>query len=169
MTDNPMNETIVSLIRAARNERGITQKELADHLGKTQATMSDLERGKVQVSASDLYQISLYLSKPIEYFYGEETGNKEIQDFVAILQSESSKDRISILKIAGMMVKMQALGEEAKRTPKGKELPIAKVKEFYDLFVPFSVSIKEMANKLDELREAFDKELKIRNINTSKK
>ena len=112
-----MNDTIVSLIRAARNERGITQKELADYLGKTQATMSDLERGKVQVSASELYQIAKYLSKPIEYFYGEETGNKEIQDIIAVLRNQTAEERQAILHIANIFVKLQTLGEDAKKNP----------------------------------------------------
>jgi transcriptional regulator with XRE-family HTH domain len=56
-----MNETIIKQIKAARMERGLTQQDLADQLGRTAAAISDLERGKVQVTASDLYKLSRYL------------------------------------------------------------------------------------------------------------
>ena len=63
-----MNEIIVKRIKAARMERGLTQQNLADQLGRTAAALSDLERGKVQVTASDLLKLARYLNKPIEYF-----------------------------------------------------------------------------------------------------
>jgi len=54
-------------------------------LGITASTISELERGEVQISASDIYQIAQILNKPIEFFYGEEYGEKEIQDLITIL------------------------------------------------------------------------------------
>ena len=74
---NEINEKIVKRIKTARVQRERTQKDLADYLGRTAASISDLERGKVQVTASDLYKISIYLSKPIEYFFGEVFGGEQ--------------------------------------------------------------------------------------------
>ena len=68
-----MNEIIVKRIKEARLERRLTQHNLAEHLGRSTAAISELERGKVQVTASDLYQISQMLNKPIEFFYNEDT------------------------------------------------------------------------------------------------
>lgn len=163
-----MNDIVVQRIRAARSERGLTQKDLADHLGKTQATISDLERGKVQVSASEVYQISRFLNKPIEYFFGEEVGDKEIQDVVAVLRKQPAKDRIGVLQITTMILQMQNLTDEVQKYPKGKEIPIEKVKEFYNLFVPFVTTINAMSQKFDELREMFDKELKLQELDKPK-
>ncbi len=64
----PMNDLIVKRIKEARIERRFTQQDIAKHLGRSTAAISELERGKVQVSASDLYQIAQLLNKPIEYF-----------------------------------------------------------------------------------------------------
>lgn len=61
---------------------------LDDHLGKVENFISDLERGKVQVIASVLYKISLFLRKSIEYFFGKYFGGEEIQDLVSILRSQ---------------------------------------------------------------------------------
>lgn len=156
-----MNNIIVELIKGARSERGLTQKDLADHLGKTQATISDLERGKVQVSASELYEISQLLNKPIEYFYGEHIGDKEIQDLIAVLRKQSPKDRANVLEINRIILKMQQLSDDVKKNyPEGKVIPMEKVKEFYELFVPFATAMKTMSQEFQEVKEKLDAELK---------
>lgn len=165
---NDLNDLIVSRIRAARSERGYTQKDLADHLNKTQATISDLERGKVQISASELYEIAIYLNKPIEYFFGEEVGDKEIQDIVAVLRRQPAKQRIASLQITSMLLRLQTMGDEVQKYPKDKEVPIETVQEFYNLFAPFAVAINEMSKKINELKDKFDEELKLREIKKPK-
>lgn len=146
---------------------GLTQKDLADHLGKTAAAISDLERGKVQVTASDLFQIAQLLNKPIEYFYGEEYSGSDIQDLAAIMRKQSSIERSNSIELTKMMVRMQELGDDMQSLPTDKEVPLDKIKEFYNLFVPFSVAINGMAKQLNDLREKFDEELKIRGIELS--
>lgn len=66
-----MNETqfIRERIRQARKEKRWSQRELADILKTTQSTISDIERGKVQVGATDLARFARVLQKPIVYFY----------------------------------------------------------------------------------------------------
>jgi len=56
-------------IRTAREEMGIRQKDLSKKIYKRQATLSDIENGKVEVDASTLSLLSYYLRKPIAYFY----------------------------------------------------------------------------------------------------
>jgi len=163
-----MNNLIVKKIKEARIERGLTQKDLANHLGKTAAAISDLERGKVQVTASDLYHISQLLNKPIEYFFGEELGDNEIQGLIAVLRKQSPKGQASSIELSRMMLRMQELGDLAKSLPEGEDLPIETVKEFYNLFVPFSVTLNKMTSVLNELRAKFDAELKLRGIDLSK-
>lgn len=167
--DNPMNDLIVKRIKDARIERGLTQKDLAEHLEKTSAAISDLERGKVQVSASDLYKISQLLNKPIEYFYGEEFGDKEIEDMLAVMRKQPTDVRTQTMSITNMLLQMQSYEEELKNAPSDKEFPVEKAIEFYNFFIPFSIAINEMAKKINEVRELFDKEFKIRGIDLSKK
>lgn len=163
-----MNDLIVARIRAARSERGLTQKDLADHLKKTQASISDLENGKVQVSASDLYDIALLLNKPIEYFYGEEIGDMEIQDMVAVMRKMPPENRKSSLAITNMILQMQNKADEVSKYPKDKEVPIEEVQAFYNLFAPFALAINEMSKKINEMKDKFDEELKLREIQKPK-
>lgn len=57
-------------IRRARDERGISQADLAQALGKTNVSVSDIERGKVGVSAVNLILIAKKLGRDVNYFVG---------------------------------------------------------------------------------------------------
>ena len=73
MTNNPKENKISQYIRErikmARGEAAMSQEDLAKHLGKSRVAISDLERGRVQVNASDLALIAKSLEKPISYFF----------------------------------------------------------------------------------------------------
>ena len=56
-------------IRQARLEANETQEDLAKVLEKTRVAVSDMERGRVSVSAADLSLIAAYYEKPISFFY----------------------------------------------------------------------------------------------------
>jgi transcriptional regulator with XRE-family HTH domain len=64
-----MNTEIIKKIRETRLHKHITQSEIAELLGKSPAAISDLERGKVQISAAELYLIAEFLEVPIDYFF----------------------------------------------------------------------------------------------------
>jgi transcriptional regulator with XRE-family HTH domain len=55
-------------IRLAREERQMSQNDLARSIGKTNVTISDIERGKVGVSSIDLALIAKKLGRPMDYF-----------------------------------------------------------------------------------------------------
>ncbi len=55
-------------IRAAREEKGWTQWELAKEVYKSQTNISDYERGRLEISVVDLMYIALALEKPLTYF-----------------------------------------------------------------------------------------------------
>ena len=59
------------LIKKAREEAGFTQSELAEKLFRRQATISDIENGKIDISIITLVQISQVFYKPISYFLPE--------------------------------------------------------------------------------------------------
>jgi transcriptional regulator with XRE-family HTH domain len=163
-----MNDLIVKRIKDARIERGKTQKDLADYLEKTSAAISDLERGKVQVSASDLYKIAQLLNKPIEYFYGEDFGNKETQDMLAVMRKQPKDIRSEAIEVTNLLLQMQSFEDELRNYPPDKEFPVEKALEFYNFMVPFVAAINEMARRTNALKEDFDKEFKARGIDISK-
>lgn len=102
-----MNELIVKNVKAARLERGLTQKDLAKHLDRTSASISDLERGKVQVSASDLSKLAKYLNKPIEYFYGDSFGGNEVDNLVALIRKMDPEIRSEQINVINSLLVMQ--------------------------------------------------------------
>jgi transcriptional regulator with XRE-family HTH domain len=67
--EEPIDRYIRERIRQARAEANKTQDELAKAVYKNRVTISDIERGRVQVGAADLALIAAELDKPISYFY----------------------------------------------------------------------------------------------------
>ena len=59
------------LIRKAREEVGISQSELAEKTYRRQASISDLENGKMEANATTLLLLSVVLKKPLTYFFPE--------------------------------------------------------------------------------------------------
>ena len=80
--DDSANRYIREKIRQARIEANESQDDLAKALGKSRVTISDIERGRVIIGASDLGFIAAHYDKPISYFY---------PDRVTINKSELSK------------------------------------------------------------------------------
>ena len=56
-------------IKRAREEKGLSQTELGNSIGKTKVTISDMEHAKVGVGAVDLSIIAKKLGQPLNYFY----------------------------------------------------------------------------------------------------
>ena len=102
-----MNEFIVKKVKAARLERGLTQKDLAKLLDRTSASISDLERAKVQVTASDLSKLAKYLNKPIEFFYGDSFGGDEIDNLVALIRKMDPEIRSEQINVINSLLTMQ--------------------------------------------------------------
>jgi transcriptional regulator with XRE-family HTH domain len=63
-----INVEIGKKIKMALIEKGKTQNELAEYMGRTRANVSLLIKGKRQIKLEDLAIISKYLNLPIEHF-----------------------------------------------------------------------------------------------------
>ena len=61
-------------IREARNEEGYSQAELAKLIHRRQASLSDMENGKMQPDAETLLYLSLALRKPVATFFPGQYG-----------------------------------------------------------------------------------------------
>jgi len=59
-------------IQQARDDKGLTQVELAQALGITQAGLSNYELGKRRLYLHQIEQIARTLGKDLEYFIGAE-------------------------------------------------------------------------------------------------
>ena len=67
--EDKINQVIRDRIRLVRTESGETQEDLTRILEKTRVTLSDIEWGRVSVSASALVFIAANYEKPIGYSY----------------------------------------------------------------------------------------------------
>jgi len=67
--EDRINRHIRERIKEARTQRGMSQEDIARYLEKSRVAISDLERGRAQINASDLASIAAFLEKPITYFF----------------------------------------------------------------------------------------------------
>ena len=66
---NAVDTHVGQRIRDKRNERGMSQTEVANALGVTFQQVQKYERGTNRVSASRLFDLSRILSVPVQYFF----------------------------------------------------------------------------------------------------
>lgn len=153
-----MNEEIVKRIKKVRTDKGLTQQDLANHLGKTAAAISDLERGKVQVSAADLFKISTLLEKPIQYFYGETLLREEDEEFLLEAQKirpGSLKEITIFMRLAWRMGDMLAYLSTNYKTD--EIISREDTEKFYEILMPYFGMLEERMNKALEMKRKIDR------------
>ncbi len=62
------DQLIGQRIRTARKVAGYKQAYLADHLGLSISTISDIERGQRSITGPELYSLAELLGQPVDYF-----------------------------------------------------------------------------------------------------
>lgn len=83
-----ITKAIGEKIKQAREEKGLTQKELGDFLGYSPMGVSHFEKGIRELKFSDLKKLSGYFGKDLSYFLASgrtmfRTGKNADQDGVA--------------------------------------------------------------------------------------
>ncbi|MCB2210333.1 helix-turn-helix domain-containing protein [bacterium] len=157
-----MNETITKRIRKAREERDLTQQDVADYLGRTAASISDLERGKVQVSAKDLFKLSQFLNKPIEYFYGEEYLGDDVQDLISIIRRMPPEIRASQVSAIKTFLELQHQSDVLMQIEdQDEDLQKEHAKDLYNILSNYLILITEMRNKALEAKNQLEEILDI--------
>lgn len=66
---NQFTRAMGQLIRQAREERGMSQEDLAARIYRSRPAVSEMETGKMEPDASTLVYLSNALDKPILYFF----------------------------------------------------------------------------------------------------
>lgn len=75
--NNAIYQAIGNRIRAARESAGLSQEQLAHHMGySSPATISHFESGARKISIGDLHKLSNTLGIPLEYFVAEAEDNQ---------------------------------------------------------------------------------------------
>ena len=71
-TEKPPNKHTIAmgeLIRTAREAAGLTQDQLAEKIYRKRLAVSEMENGKVEISAWTIPLLASALNKPISYFF----------------------------------------------------------------------------------------------------
>lgn len=82
------SKIIGAQIRAARLEKNLSQKELAQLISVSTTQVTRYESGDNETTSLMLYQISIVLEKPIDFFYGNmryENNEKIRQDLITAI------------------------------------------------------------------------------------
>lgn len=74
MTDIEIRTHIMNILIECRNEKGLTQAELAKVIDSKPTTVASWEQGKSLPSIQMLYRLAQYYNKTIGYMYGEDMG-----------------------------------------------------------------------------------------------
>lgn len=83
-------------IQMAREEKRMTQGQLADAIGCSQSALSNYEKGKRRIYLSQLEKLSEVLEKPLEYFV-EGFGDNSIETYT--VSNTPDSDLIRLMNI----------------------------------------------------------------------
>jgi transcriptional regulator with XRE-family HTH domain len=89
-------------LREAREYLGLSQEQVADHLGIPRPSVSTIEAGKRRISFLELKRLADLYRRPLSYFSGDE--EPEVDETTNALfrttQELSSADRQQVLRFA---------------------------------------------------------------------
>lgn len=91
---NEFTKEMGNLIKKAREEKGLNQSQLAEKLSRSQATISDIENGKIEIGVLTLVLLAIELNKPISYFIPEMTFFTSIND----LHNKWEEEALSVFR-----------------------------------------------------------------------
>jgi transcriptional regulator with XRE-family HTH domain len=102
---------IGKLIRKARVEANMNQTELAAMLNKKQTSISEIERGKIEVTASTLLKLAIGLEKPVSYFFPKWIHSRVQPEKITALQAEllSFAKRLADNDLEKIIIQVRAL------------------------------------------------------------
>lgn len=146
------NDEIVQRIKIFRMRAEKTQQDLADLLGKTAASISDLERGRVQISASDLSIIADYLQVPISGFFSDALDDKEIQEVIYTIQAQPNEARLNSFALMRLYLDIQGLSKRILAKP-DQEFSPEELGEIVTKIIKFQSQYKSLTSRLDSAVE----------------
>jgi transcriptional regulator with XRE-family HTH domain len=98
MKEQDFNALIGGRLKAAREENGLSQAQLAKELGYESATaVSLIESGERKVKAEDLQKAAQLLHKEIAYFVGQEGHATDIKVALRADKELTEEDKTAVL------------------------------------------------------------------------
>jgi transcriptional regulator with XRE-family HTH domain len=90
-------------LRSSREYLGLSQNEVADHVGLSRPAITNMEAGKRKVSTLELKRLAGLYRKPYEYFSGEAPEFVEDETTGALFRTArelTERDRAQVLRFA---------------------------------------------------------------------
>jgi transcriptional regulator with XRE-family HTH domain len=157
-----MKDQISNNIKKARLDADRTQLELANHLGKTSASISDIERGKVHISASELFEVAKFLEKPIEFFYGAEIKEPIKGHLEASVQNSDKNELEEIMTMLFYVRNLKKFTKFANKKYKPNEkLDREDMLEFYKIILPYFELLNKKRSEVLEMKQRLERTLEI--------
>lgn len=104
-----MKKKVGERIRVARVTKGLSQQNMADELGLTVASYSNIERGVTDITITRLFEIARILQVKIENILDLENTSQNVKDTGL---TYFTKNEVDIVEIRKMLTDLQ---EEVKR------------------------------------------------------
>ena len=104
-----MKKKVGERIRVARVTKGLSQQNMADELGLTVASYSNIERGVTDITITRLFEIARILQVKIENILDLENPSQNVKDTGL---TYFTKNEVDIVEIRKMLTDLQ---EEVKR------------------------------------------------------
>lgn len=118
--ENDLAKIIGKRVKAVRTQRGMTQQEVADALGRTFEGISNLERGKTAPNFKTLLAISEVLDLPMREFFDdietEDADNADKQELIMhtkMLAYQMDKETLDLWLKLGEVMQSQAENSES--------------------------------------------------------
>ena len=111
---NTVDTYVGQRIRDKRNERGMSQTEVANAIGVTFQQVQKYERGTNRVGASRLFDLSRILSVPIQYFFAGLNNQstpieKEDDNVIHLMKPDTVELVEAYYKVENLQVRRQIL------------------------------------------------------------
>lgn len=100
--DTPEPIELGRRLREAREYLGLSQEQVADHLGIPRPSVSTIEGGKRRISFLELKSLAALYRRPLSYFSDEETpaADETTDALFRTTQELSTTDREQVLRFA---------------------------------------------------------------------
>jgi transcriptional regulator with XRE-family HTH domain len=90
-------------LRSSREYLGLSQEEVAEHMGLSRPAISNIEAGKRKVSTEELTRFAKLYRRPYEYFLGQEAELPQDETTGALFRAArdlSEGDKEQVLRFA---------------------------------------------------------------------
>lgn len=152
-----MRLTIGDKLRKKRADAGLTQAELGAVLGKTGQAISEIERGRVQVGATDLEALATHLETPISFFFDQMLEDQATERVLFLLGNMPPDLRNLQLPLLISFLEFRIQTNKFKTLDLEKEAEVEKyLRDFYNYLLTYLRSLEKSRKDVLEIKNEIE-------------